>query len=337
MEKPAVLYRGVAVDGKEFADLDLFGDIKTIYGPKKNEEGRDVVSDGNEYGIYMTTNYLMAKKAYAKAESLGSVYDKEICYVDTLSSQQKRVFYPQVGVVYKIDATKLEIKQPWIRSELEGHYNNGYSGEEWITKTTDTPPFNEHIIPRSAYTVSDVEIGLDLLNGQESIDVSGLSGEQIKKAVFDVMQKRKEGYDLFLNYVKSVPVNNRRLIGLKMPIFKKLFNAKDGIAFADKLEFDKNDSNKTINYLMQKIYNRDRENIDIAALDFLNSLSKKVKSTEELESSIDKMINDLTLKLSAPDFDEKMKENAQSRLKFLTDISKDLKAELSMEQSEPGE
>ena len=337
MEKPEVLYRGVVVDGKKFADLGVFGDIKPIYEPKKNEEGRDIVTDGNEYGIYMTTNYLMTKSSYGNPQSMGSAYDNEVCYVDGLSRQQKRVYYPQVGVIYEIDATKIEIKQPWIRPELEGHYNNGFAGEEWITKTTDTPPFNEHIIPRAAYKVSNLTIGADMLHDLETIEVAGLSDDKLQKTVLDIMSKRKEGYDLFLSFVKKVPENKRHTIATKMPLFKKLFNVNNGIAFADYSTFDKNDSSMAINYLMQKVYSRDKENIDIAALDFLNTLSKRVKTTEELEASIDKMIADLTLRLKDPEIDERMKENAQGRLKFLSEISKDLKAELSMEQSEPGE
>ena len=205
MNKPNYLYRGISVSAEEFENIKIHDDITPIAPPKKNEEGKDIVSDGNEYGIYMTTNHTMAIDVYGNTHNFGSLYTPECLFVDRYNNQQ-HLRYPKIGLVYEIDTQNLAIKKPWISKQLEGHYNNGYGGEEWITTTTDNIP--NHIIPKENYRITDVVVGYDILNEQQKLDISKLSNEEIKSQVLEIIERRKIGYELFLNQVHTLLATN---------------------------------------------------------------------------------------------------------------------------------
>ena len=321
MEKPSILYRGISVSAEKFQELEIHDDIVPIAPPQKNEEGKDIVSDGNEYGIYMTTNHLMAKNVYGNTHMTGSAYSQECLFVDRYNRQQ-RLFYPQIGVVYEIDTKNLMIKKPWISKQLEGHYNNGFQGDEWITTTSESHP--NHIIPKSSYHITDVVVGNDILNDQVVIDISGLSDQQIKSQVVEIIERRKTGYDLFLEQVHTYPPEQRRKLETKMPIYKKLFNAQDGIALYDYSKCDPSNVHDMISYLMQQTYLRDPQNIDLESLELLGKIAAQTKSVEELPESIQFFINGFNDKINNPDIHERVKELSKTMIAKLKTISQDL-------------
>lgn len=64
--KPKKLYRGIDISRNELNNSKLFqqDDMYPFREPYVDEEGRNIVGDGNEYGIYMTDNKIAAKKDY---------------------------------------------------------------------------------------------------------------------------------------------------------------------------------------------------------------------------------------------------------------------------------
>ena len=57
MNKPEILYRGVKITYDMLKDFKFYD--TTLYPPNPyqiDKNGRKVVADGNEYGLYMTTN-----------------------------------------------------------------------------------------------------------------------------------------------------------------------------------------------------------------------------------------------------------------------------------------
>ena len=330
MNKPAFLYRGISVSAEIFKELEIHGDIEPAAPPKKNEEGKDIVSDGNEYGIYMTTNHTMAKDVYGNTHHFGSTYNPECLFVDRYNNQQ-RLRYPKVGIVYEIDTRNLAIKKPWISKQLEGHYNNGYGGEEWITTTSET--VKKHIIPKESYRITDIVVGYDLLNDQVKLDISNLSDEEIKSRVLEIIERRKIGYELFLDQVHTFPPEQRRKIESKMPIYKKLFNAKDGLALYDYSECDITNIHDTISFLMQQVYQKDKTNLDFESLDLLMKISMKSKSTEQLPETIQSFIDEFNNKIKNPNVHERIKELSKTMIEKLKAISKTL--EKKLEEGQP--
>lgn len=325
MEKPNYLYRGICISAEEFEQLKIHDDIVPLYAPQKNEEGKDIVLDGNEYGIYMTTSHIMAQKAYGCPHTSGSLYNKECLFVDNFNNRQF-IHYPKIGIVYEIDTNNLAIKKPWIKSQLGGVYNNGYEGEEWITTTTDTIP--NHIIPKENYIIADIVIGSDILNDQITLDISKLTDEQIKSLVVDIIKRRKVGYELFLDQVHAYPPEQRRKINSRLPVYKKLFNAQDGVALYDYSECDSSNAHDLASHLIQQVYNKNKQNIDIDTIDALIKISKQSETTEQLQTNLQLFIDGLTEKINNPNVHERVKEASKEMIKKLKLSTDDLNKKL---------
>ena len=162
---PEHVYRGVHVTPKIFFEIDFNDDIVPPNPPKINEEGMETVEDGNEYGVYMTDYLDMVKTAYGNPDHQRG----EILNRVQVGREELVISEPAIGVIYKIDTSGTDIHKPWITPSLKGHYNNGFSGNEWVTKR----------IPKENYTVYSIRMGRDLLHDSE--DVSGKSQEEIRE------------------------------------------------------------------------------------------------------------------------------------------------------------
>ena len=63
--KPSVLYRGIKVNYNNLQNFEFSGvDLKVNYKPIIDQYGRKIVTDGNEYGVYMSDNLSMVTSAY---------------------------------------------------------------------------------------------------------------------------------------------------------------------------------------------------------------------------------------------------------------------------------
>ena len=111
---------------------------------------------------------------------------------------------------------------------------------------------------------------------------------------------------------------------LKMPIYKKLFNAQDGIALYDYSKCDPSNVHDMISYLMQQTYLRDPQNIDLESLELLSKIAAQTKSVEELPESIQFFINGFNDKINNPDIHERVKELSKTMIAKLKTISQDL-------------
>lgn len=333
MEKPAFLYRGICLNTTQFFNMNIFGDIKPASPPKKNEQGQDIVQDGNEYGIYMTTSYNMAQGVYGNVHQNGTIYSPEVVYNE--SANCYKLCNPQIGVTYKVDTSNIKIKKPWIVGYLQGHYNNGYEGEEWITDASNPPPFNEHRIPKESVTVTDIVIGYDMLNNKEKIDVANMTPEQIMLMVKNNLEKRTVGYDLFLEQVKKYP-QNLRFIKIKpnMCTYKKLFNIKDGIAFHDYSNPNINNLTEVANYLMQKIYNKDRDNIDIESLKIIHKLSNTSHSIENFITRANEQIIEWKALLLRPNLNENYLKMINKKITLLDSAINYIETQIAIQNRE---
>ena len=63
--KPSVLYRGLKVDYNSLQNFEFSGvDLKVNYAPIIDQYGRKTVTDGNEYGVYMSDHLSIVTSPY---------------------------------------------------------------------------------------------------------------------------------------------------------------------------------------------------------------------------------------------------------------------------------
>jgi hypothetical protein len=98
-------------------------------------------TDGNELGVYMSTNQTMTEQAYAIS---GKNSRLETERYNSGRGFMNHLEVPGLGIVLKIDTEGIEIREPEISDALKGHYNNGFEGREWIAD--EVPSTNYHPI-----------------------------------------------------------------------------------------------------------------------------------------------------------------------------------------------
>lgn len=292
MEKPSKLYRGISVNHEIFENLNLTDDMLPPNPPKFNEDGRKVVGDGNEYGVYMTDNKLMAIDVYGNCHGFGS----------PLGTVGKQYFaLPLIGVTFEIDTTNLDVRNPWITGSLEAVYNNGYGGKEWIADR----------IPSKNYKISRVIIGNDTLNKSIVIDCNR-NFDEIKKEVHKIIKRRAEGLRLCMFHASKRP----NTINLDMNLYKELFS-ENGIAFDKSLKFDETNPLSIVRNLIKVEYEKNKENLHYQELNYLLKIKSNLKSSDTIEKIYDLVQIERKQKINTL---EKQKQNGINTKRIEKDI-----------------
>jgi hypothetical protein len=125
-KKPNVLWRAFTVNPKMFSIENL---SRPLFPGTSAQDDPNRMIDGNERGVYISTNRTMVEAAYAHASRGLSVEAPK--YNDGYSIATK-IALPQCGIVVRIDTKELAIRKPKITSVLQGVYNNGFEGDEYI-------------------------------------------------------------------------------------------------------------------------------------------------------------------------------------------------------------
>lgn len=268
MEKPEILYRGVKITYDMLKDFKFYG--TTLYPPNPyqiDENGRKVVGDGNEYGLYMTTNKVVALGAYAKVSTFdGTIIDKSI----TIGiSPKEDVRIPAIGIVYKMDTKNIDIRKPFIKSSLKGHYNNGFEGEEFIADKVD----------KDSYKITDIIIGEDILHDALKIDTKDIL--KAEKTLKEVMEQRKKHLLYLVSYLKQFEPNKRFLFKKdEIEVFKELFGEK-GVLYMDTSKLLLTSSKSCIKYLFSFCFNKN--STDLKTLKYIESLNKRLKNYSNIK------------------------------------------------------
>lgn len=214
----------------------------------------------------MTSSKAMACDVYGYAHKtdLPLVRDVKIGRDNTM------ICIPQIGVVYEIDTNGLDIRRPWITDILQGHYNNGYDGDEWITD----------YIPKQNYKIIRFHIGSDLLHDEIKIYV-GDNVDEMQQQVIKVVEERRKRLLQFAEYLRNNPEKCKFLsnYSLDMVIYRKLF-AIGGLM--DKTEYDVNDFNDLIDLLESKIFYDDKT-IDLFKYQYLEKIRKEIMQMKPLD------------------------------------------------------
>lgn len=83
-EKPKKLYRGINVSRSELNNSKIFqqDDIYPFREPYIDEDGRKIIGDGNEYGIYTSDNKIAAKCYQEQHEP--DIMDENLYWKETI-------------------------------------------------------------------------------------------------------------------------------------------------------------------------------------------------------------------------------------------------------------
>lgn len=126
--RPDLLYRAYTVNPKNLS-LEMFA--KPLVPGSQSVDDPTRIGDGNERGVYMSTNPDMVETVYASGGRVEGNHIITPRYNDR-GGQSNLVVLPVCGVVLEIDTKELDIREPKMIPALIGHYNNGFEGYEWI-------------------------------------------------------------------------------------------------------------------------------------------------------------------------------------------------------------
>lgn len=254
---PDVLYRGLIVKYPELENYNFTGiDIVPHGEAIIDENGRELIGDGNEYGVYMTDYKEVASEAYGNVQiNDGTPLNNEVTY----GYEKKKVVLPAIGVVYEIDTKGIDAHKPWVTDYLKGHYNNGYKGDEYVTKR----------IPKENYKISSIKIGKDNLHDEEYININ--ESTNIKEEINEVITKRAKRLKEFEYALEQLKPKQRfSLDNEDIDIYKLIFK-ENGLNDIDLAAPTIKDGDDLIQYLMACVYLEDIDNINLKYLKYLNA------------------------------------------------------------------
>lgn len=253
--KPSVLYRGLKVDYNSLQNFEFSGvDLKVNYAPIIDQYGRKTVTDGNEYGVYMSDNLSMVTSAY------GDLHHDGIPIHNNLSIYNERIMIPSIAVIYQINTDGLDVRKPFISDQLKGHYNNGFQGDEWIAD----------IIPANNYALYRVRIGADILHDAEDIDL--LRIKNISEQVKQKLEMRKYRLETFANAMERMSPMKRNVLGRdELSILKSIYG-KNGLKYINEDSLLTSDVDGMLRYLVAKTFKQNESDIDFQTIRYINGL-----------------------------------------------------------------
>ena len=253
--KPSVLYRGLKVDYNSLQNFEFSGvDLKVNYAPIIDQYGRKTVTDGNEYGVYMSDNLSMVTSAY------GDLHHDGIPIHNNLSIYNERIMIPSIAVIYQINTDGLDVRKPFISDQLKGHYNNGFQGDEWIAD----------IIPANNYALYRVRIGADILHDAEDIDL--LRIKNISEQVKQKLEMRKYRLETFANAMEKMSPMKRNVLGRdELSILKSIYG-KNGLKYINEDSLLTSDVDGMLRYLVAKTFKQNESDIDFQTIRYINGL-----------------------------------------------------------------
>ncbi|MCH7492114.1 hypothetical protein IID19_00790 [Patescibacteria group bacterium] len=127
-KRPEKLYRAFTVHPDELT-VDRLRE-KLVPGVV-NKDDPTKINDGNELGVYMSTNSRMVETAYARGGGGGTSH-VDVPKYDDRGAYSTRVNLPNVAIMLEVDTQGLDIRKPVITDYLKLVENNGFEGAEWI-------------------------------------------------------------------------------------------------------------------------------------------------------------------------------------------------------------
>ncbi len=290
--KPEKLYRGIVLNYEELKDVIISDiDMYPPYEAKINEDGRKVVGDGNEYGVYMSDNKTMVFDAYSNPDRHGTNIGKNI----RVGTYDLPIEIPCVGIAYEIDTKGIDIREPWISSQLSGVYNNGFEGKEWIAD----------YIPSDRYHIIRARIGGDLLHDAEDLELDDIMA--IKQKLIAKVEERKSRLEFFRDDISAFSINQRRNLSRDKLELLKLFYGENGAKYIEEDKIDYSTPEGMMKKILKtSLYDEDGK-IDLEILSLYSRIWEKFKLENDSQS-----VESLKSK-----FEEAIEKEKISKLKFV--------------------
>lgn len=232
--------------------------------PIIDQYGRKTVTDGNEYGVYMSDNLNMVTSAY------GELHHDGLPIYNNLSIYNERIMIPSVAVIYQISTEGLDVRKHFISDQLKGHYNNGFQGDEWITD----------FVPADNYTLYRVRIGSDILHDAEDIDSS--KTDDISEQVKQKLEIRKYRLETFANAMEKMsPMKRNAIGGDELNILKSIYG-KNGLKYINEDSLITNNVDGMLRYLVAKTFKQNESDIDFQTIRYINGLKGQAISIDSI-------------------------------------------------------
>jgi hypothetical protein len=165
---PDTLWRGVSfVASQVTAEL-----LRTELVPGTvDQKDPSKIGDGNEFGVYMSSNRTVAETCYARGSSKHRMPCPEFSYrLERASS----IVLPEIGILFEVKTQGLAIRSPKITPSLMGHYNNGFAGDEFIADSIPVGQFRvqRFILSRWANDSAKFVVDVNLSGSDSDVDTA---------------------------------------------------------------------------------------------------------------------------------------------------------------------
>lgn len=290
--KPKLLYRGLKINYNNLQNFAFSGvDLTVNYEPIIDQYGRKTVTDGNEYGVYMTDNLSMVTAAY------GNLHHDGTPIYNNLLINNERIMIPSVAVIYEINTDGLDVKKPFISDQLRGHYNNGFQGNEWIAE----------LVPANNYRLYRVRVGADILHETEDIDLE--KTKNISQEIKQKLEMRKYRLETFANAMSKIPSIKRNLFGKsELEILKSIYG-ENGLKYINEDTLVTTEIDGMLKYLATKTFKQNEMNIDFQTIKYIRELQNQATDIASLiETLNNEKIRNLQEKIL---FEERKKQSGQ--------------------------
>ncbi len=288
-EIPKTLYRGVVIQYENLKGFRFHGIDLVPYGePIIDENGRKLIGDGNEFGIYMTDNQSMVYSAYGNVHGIGTPLSRDI----RIGRYSDFIAIPDVGICYEINTEGVDVREPWISDVLMGHYNNGFEGSEYITDR----------IPSQNITVTHIQIGEDYLHEEEFIDVTDIQkAEEVTKKKLEDRKKRLED---FLKLATTLDPQKRRYLGEREKhLFRDIYG-ENGVKYKEENSIDLFHAAGILTQLLFTHYHNSPDNLDFQTLLYIEQLKERLaksKAPDKIDTLLEMIQTDISANLEKKD------------------------------------
>ncbi len=199
-KRPEKLFRAFAIHPEELS-LEKFKETLTPQNVNAEDETKSF--DGNEQGVYMSTNESMVDDFYSNARGWANPHIKVLPH-NTSMGFVDRIKLSNCGIILEIDTKGLEIRKPEITQYLQTEHNNGMEGDEWIADRIEPEHYKVKrlVLSRHAHDKERFEI-----------EIKENTPEALQKAINTIkeeFQKRKKNAEEFKDFLTTLSEIGRR-------------------------------------------------------------------------------------------------------------------------------
>lgn len=194
--RPKTLYRAFTVDPRTLTS-EFF--TRPLVPGRRSKDDPAKIEDGNEYGVYMSTNRTMSETAYASTRIKGLVVPTD--RFNDNGGLTENILLPTCGVVVEIDTDNLDIRKPKLLDVFQE--NNGFQGREWIAG--EIPPQN--------YRVLSLKLSTHPTDRDRYVvDIDPNDPDSLEKGIDEIKQvfeQRMQSAQEYAEFIKSLDPKDR--------------------------------------------------------------------------------------------------------------------------------